>query len=110
MNKQLLLKGLAASPGKAKGKVKIILDYRSMSKIGLGEILVTPYTTPLLTIALLKASAIVTETGGISSHAAIIARELGIPCVVSIPNATKILKDGMEVVVNGEKGEVFPTQ
>jgi len=106
MKGEQLLKGLAASPGKAKGRVKIILDFESISKIKKGEILVAPYTTPLLTVAIFKASAIVTETGGISSHAAIIARELGIPCVVGAQNATRILKDGMEVVIDGERGEV----
>ena len=107
MKGERLLIGLAASLGKTKGRVKIISDFESVSKIRKGEILVAPYTTPLLTTAILKASAIVTETGGVSSHAAIVARELGIPCVVGAQNATRILKDGMEVIVDGEKGEVY---
>ncbi|RLG21451.1 hypothetical protein DRN74_02725 [Candidatus Micrarchaeota archaeon] len=107
MSKQkIILKGMPASPGVAKGKVKIILSPSDNSKIREGEILVTVMTNPLYVTAIQKAKAIITDVGGMLCHAAIVARELGIPCVVGTEKATKILKDGMEVVVNGSEGKI----
>jgi pyruvate,water dikinase len=72
-----------------------------------GDILVTVMTTPLFTSAILKASAIVTDLGGYLSHAAIVSREFGIPCVVGAEKATQILVDGQEVTVDGKQGVVY---
>ncbi len=102
-----ILSGLGASPGIVKGKVKIILSPREVNKMNDGEILVTVMTNPLYVTAIQKAKGIVTDVGGILSHAAIVARELGIPCVVGTEKATKILKDNMEVIVNGTEGKVY---
>jgi pyruvate,water dikinase len=102
-----ILNGLGASPGIVKGKVKIILNPKEIGKINKGEILVTVMTNPLYITAIEKAGAIVTDVGGMICHAAIISRELGIPCVVGTGNATKILKDNMEVIVDGTKGKVY---
>ena len=101
------LKGIAASYGIARGRVKVIHNPEDRGKLKAGEILVTTFTSPLLTPALLKASAIVTDTGGKTCHGAIIARELGIPCVVGTEKATKVLRDGMEIIVDGEKGVIY---
>ena len=107
MKGSVILRGLGASPGRVKGKAKIISDVSMIAKLKEGDILVAPFTTPLLTPAIFKASAIVTDTGGLVCHAAIVAREFGIPCVVGTDKATKVLSDGMELVVDGEKGEVY---
>lgn len=104
---KVILKGVAASAGIARGKVKIILKPSQNSKMKKGNILVTEMTNPLFVPAIQKASAIVTDVGGLTSHAAIISRELGIPCVVGTKRATKILKDGNRVKVDGIKGEIF---
>jgi len=104
--KKILLKGMPASAGKAKGKVKIILDPEKINKMKEGDILVTEMTNPLFVPAMKKAVAIVTDVGGQLSHAAIVSREFGIPCVVATKKATKTLKDGMEVIVDGSKGLV----
>lgn len=104
-----ILNGLGASPGIARGKVKIILNPKEVGKMIDGEILVTVMTNPLYVTAIQKAKAIVTDVGGLICHAAIVARELGIPCVVGTENATKILKDNMEVIVNGTEGKVYPS-
>lgn len=101
-----ILNGTPASPGVAKGKVRIILGFESLNKMNHGDILVTKFTNPLFTPAILMASAVVTDEGGTLCHAAIVSRELGIPCVVGTQKATKILSDNEEIVVDGEKGEI----
>lgn len=105
--KKIILSGMPASPGTAKGKVKIVLSPKETNKMKEGEILVTVMTNPLYVTAIQKAKAIITDVGGMICHAAIVARELGIPCVVGTKNATKKLKDGMEVIVDGSEGKVY---
>ncbi len=102
-----ILKGLPASPGYATGTVKIIRDISELSKVQKGDILVTTMTTPDMVPAMEKAAAIVTDEGGMTCHAAIVSRELGIPAVVGTENATKILKDGDVVTVDAYKGLVY---
>ncbi len=104
---KVLLKGLGASPGIATGKVKVILSEREISKVEEGDVLVTTMTTPDMVPAMKRAAAIVTDEGGLTCHAAIVSRELGVPAVVGTRDATKILKDGMIVTVDGEKGVVY---
>ena len=104
---KLILEGLGASPGVVKGKVKIILTPREANKMRDGEILVTVMTNPLYVTAIQRAKAIITDVGGMICHAAIVARELGIPCVVGTKKATKILKDGVEVIVDGSEGKIY---
>jgi len=103
----LILKGLAVSVGLAEGKVKIVKDFRQTAAFKKGEVLVTEMTDPTMVIMMSKASAIITDTGGIACHAAIVSREMGIPCVVATKNATKVLKDGQKVKVDGKKGLVY---
>jgi len=71
-----------------------------------GEVLVSPYTNPAWTPLFATAAAVVTETGGVSSDAAIVARRYGIPAVMAVAGATRLLKDGQEVVVDGNRGAV----
>ncbi|ADC69008.1 phosphoenolpyruvate synthase [Methanocaldococcus sp. FS406-22] len=104
---KILLKGIGASPGIATGTVKIIRDVSEIDKVKEGDILVTEMTTPDMVPAMKKAAAIVTDEGGLTCHAAIVSRELGTPCVVGTKKATEILKDGMIVTVDGEKGIVY---
>ena len=102
------LRGVAASPGVVRGKVRIIRSERDFDRLGACEVLVSPYTNPAWTPLFATAVAVVTETGGVSSHAAIVAREYGIPAVMAVPGATRILKDDQEVLVDGNKGVVYP--
>ncbi|WP_421077179.1 phosphoenolpyruvate synthase [Methanothermococcus sp. Ax23] len=104
---KILLKGIGASPGVVSGKVKILYDIEEIDKIKEGDILVTKMTTPDMVPAMKKASAIVTDDGGLTCHAAIISRELGTPCVVGTQKATTVLKDNMVITVDGEKGIVY---
>ncbi|AEF96319.1 phosphoenolpyruvate synthase [Methanotorris igneus] len=104
---KILVKGIGASPGIASGKVKVIFDINEIGKVEDGDVLVTKMTTPDMVPAMRRASAIVTDDGGLTCHAAIISRELGIPCVVGTKEATKVLKDGMIITVDGEKGIVY---
>ncbi len=104
---EILLKGLGASPGIGVGKVKIVLSQEEISKVEEGDVLVTTMTTPDMVPAMRKASAIVTDEGGLTCHAAIVSRELGVPAVVGTEKATKVLKDGMLVTVDGDKGIVY---
>jgi len=100
------LKGQSARPGKASGVVKIIIRAHDMDKMNQGDILVSIATDPDIVPAMKKAGAIVTEQGGITSHAAIVSRELGIPCVIGTKIATKIFNDGDRVEVDATKGIV----
>lgn len=102
-----MLKGIGASPGIARGRVKIILREEDFNKMEDGCILVTIMTNPFFVPVMQKAKGIITDVGGLLCHAAIVSRELGIPCVVGTKKATKILKDGMMVEIDGGKGEVF---
>lgn len=107
INAKVLLSGIAASPGAASGKVKIIPDPSKINKILPGDILVAEMTTPDFVPAMKRAVAIITDRGGRTAHAAIVSRELGIPCVVGTESATKLLKDGQEVTVDGSTGKVY---
>jgi len=100
------IKGLVASSGKVKGLVRVMESHRDISKIKKGEILVAPKTTPKYVPAMEKAIAIITDEGGLLSHAAIVSRELGIPCVVGTKIATQVLKDGDRVEVDANRGIV----
>ncbi|MFZ5366387.1 MAG: phosphoenolpyruvate synthase [Patescibacteria group bacterium] len=102
-----ILVGIPASPGIATGPIKVIHTAREINKVKKGEILVTEMTTPDFVPAMKKVVAIVTDRGGQTSHAAIVSRELGIPCVVGTEKATQILKNGQFVTVNGARGEVY---
>jgi pyruvate,water dikinase len=104
---EMLVKGLPASPGVGMGIAKIIKDASEISKVESGDVLVAKMTTPDFVPAMKRASAIVTDEGGMTSHAAIVSRELGIPCVVGTGNATEVLKDGMEITVDGSGGIVY---
>jgi pyruvate,water dikinase len=102
-----LLAGDAASPGLATGPVKILLDPSNIDQVKNGDILVAEMTTPDFVPAMKRAVAIVTDRGGRTSHAAIVSRELGTPCVVGTGEATKMLHDGQEITVDGSHGKVF---
>jgi len=102
-----ILSGAPASPGIASGPVKIIYSAKEVGKVLPGDVLVAPQTNPDFVPAMKKAVAIVTDSGGRTSHAAIVSRELGIPAVVGTQAATKILKTGEVVTVNGLKGEIY---
>ena len=100
------LQGKAASPGAARGTARIIHGEHEFGKLRAGDVLVSPYTTPAWTPLFGTAVAVVTETGNVSSHAAIVAREYGIPAVMAVQGATRILKDGEEILVDGNRGMV----
>ena len=104
---EVLVRGLGASPGMASGNVKIVLDIDELDKIKDGDIMVTTMTTPDMVPAMRRASGIVTDEGGVTCHASIISRELGIPCVVGTGNATTTLKENSGVTLDGKKGLVF---
>jgi len=104
---KIILKGIPASAGVVKGKVRIILDPSDNSKMKKEDILVAKITDPSFVIAMSKAVAIITDLGGLTSHPAIIARELGVPCVVSTLKATKVLKDNDKIKVDGTKGIIY---
>ncbi|MCI6931063.1 MAG: phosphoenolpyruvate synthase [Methanobrevibacter boviskoreani] len=103
----VIIKGLGASPGMASGSVKIILDLDELDKIEDGDIMVTTMTTPDMVPAMRKSSGIITDEGGVTCHASIISRELGIPCVVGTGEATNVLNDKQEVTIDGKKGLVY---
>ncbi len=103
---KIKLYGTCASVGKFKGKVKVIRSPMHIIKMEKGDILIAPMTSPDYVLGMKKAGAIVTDEGGLTSHAAIISRELKIPCVVGTKEATKRFKDGDLVEVNADHGSV----
>ena len=101
-----VLSGTAGSGGIARGRARIILDPSDPFALEPGDILVTANTDPAWTPLFVPAGGVVTEIGALGSHAMIISRELGIPCVVAVRDATHLIADGVEVVVDGTKGTV----
>lgn len=106
LGKVSTISGIVASLGIVKGLAKIVKGRKDIGKVNFGDILVAPTTHPDLMLAIRRCKAIVTDSGGITSHAAIISRELKIPCVVNTKIATQVLKDGDMVEVNANKGIV----
>jgi pyruvate,water dikinase len=102
----VLVRGLGAAPGAASGTVRRVAEIADGEKLQEGEVLVTHMTAPDWVPLMRKASAIVTDSGGMTCHAAIVSRELGIPCVVGTADATKVLRDGEVVTVDATKGAV----
>jgi len=102
-----ILPGLAASPGIGTGDVKIVHGLEDVQKIQEGDVLVTKMTNPDFVPAMKKAVAIVTDEGGLTAHAAIVSRELGVPCVVGTEKATELLKEGQIITVDGKAGKVY---
>ncbi|KKU48044.1 MAG: Phosphoenolpyruvate synthase/pyruvate phosphate dikinase [Parcubacteria group bacterium GW2011_GWA2_46_9] len=100
------VRGLSASVGKAVGRVKIVGSVKEINKVNKGDILVAVMTRPDYIIGIKKAAAIVTNEGGITCHAAIVSRELGIPCIIGTKIATEVFKDGDLVEVNANHGVV----
>ncbi|MDD5012357.1 MAG: phosphoenolpyruvate synthase [Candidatus Nanoarchaeia archaeon] len=104
---EVILSGLGASPGIGSGKVKVIKDLADLNKIVEGDILVTIMTNPDMVVTMQKSAAIITDEGGLTAHAAIVSREMGIPAVVGTRDATEKLKDGDIVTVDGSSGQVY---
>lgn len=101
------IKGVAVSQGVAQGRAKIVLDFdKDFSKMKKGDILITDETDPTMLPLMLKAKAIVTDTGGLLCHAAIISRELKIPCITGTKIATQVLKDNDLIEVDAKRGLV----
>lgn len=110
-DRKVIVKGLAASPGKATGKARVILDPSKIDEFKEGEILVTEMTAPDWVPAMKKAKAIVTDSGGTTCHASIVSRELGIPCIVGTKSrgaaATEIIGDNCDISVDASNGVVY---
>ncbi|WP_123024466.1 phosphoenolpyruvate synthase [Mycolicibacterium stellerae] len=102
----VLARGLAAAPGIASGKVRVLLTPDEGGRLQEGEILVAQMTNPDWLPTIRRAAALVTDTGGMTCHAAIVARELGVPCIVGARTGTRDLHDGTTVTVDGARGEV----
>jgi len=98
--------GLPVAKGIYEGTVKIVTSTQDFGKVQDGDIIVVYASSPAWTVPLLKAGALIAEVGGILCHTAIIAREIGVPAIVNIEQATRLLHDGDHIVVNGEAGEI----
>jgi pyruvate,water dikinase len=107
---KLIVKGLAASPGIGIGEVKIVENIQDLQKVQKGNILVTKMTNPDMVVTMQRSSGIVTDEGGMTCHAAIVSREMGIPAVVGTGQATSLLKENMLITVDGFNGEIYKGQ
>ncbi|MBA7649092.1 Phosphoenolpyruvate synthase [subsurface metagenome] len=103
----VFLSGAPASPGIASGPTRLIFDASQIDRVKDGDILVAEMTTPDFVPAMKRAAAIVTDRGGRTAHAAIVSRELGIPCVVGAEQATTTITDGQIITVDGSHGKVY---
>ncbi|MDS0473919.1 phosphoenolpyruvate synthase [Natrinema sp. 1APR25-10V2] len=103
----VLVDGLGSSPGTVSGPARIVTKLDDLAKVGEGDIIVTEMTMPDMVPAMKRASGIITDEGGMTSHAAIVSRELGVPAIVGTTNATTVLEDGQVVTLDGEKGSVL---
>ncbi len=103
----IILKGEPASPGIGTGYAKIVNSAKNIDKVKKGEILVTEMTTPDFVPAMKRVKAIVTDKGGQTSHAAIVSRELGVPCVVGTKKGTQVLENKKVITVDGKTGNVY---
>ncbi|MFH5797622.1 pyruvate, water dikinase [Haladaptatus sp. CMAA 1911] len=103
---EIIVDGLGASPGIASGAVRLVSKLDQLDKVSDGDIIVTEMTTPDMVPAMKRAAGIITNEGGMTSHAAIVSRELGVPAVVGCGNATDALDDGQVVTLDGDKGTV----
>ncbi|MBB3752704.1 pyruvate,water dikinase [Mycolicibacterium sp. BK634] len=106
----VLARGLAAAPGQATGVVRVLRSPEEGARLLDGEVLVAPMTNPDWLPTLRRAAALVTDTGGMTCHAAIVARELGVPCIVGTRTATTDLPEGSLVTVDGTHGRVLAAQ
>ncbi len=104
---KVIVSGMGASPGIGSGPVKIIRRMEDLDKIKQGDVMVTQMTNPDMVVAMQRAAAIVTDEGGVTAHAAIVSREMGIPAVVGTETATSVLEDGQEITVDGTNGKVY---
>lgn len=105
-SEDVLLKGLGASPGVVSGPARIVTKLDQLDKVGEGDIIITEMTTPDMVPAMKRAAGIITDEGGMTSHAAIVSRELGCPAVVGSSGATTQLTDGQTITIDGDKGTV----
>ena len=104
---EVILEGIPASPGIGSGVVKIIETMDDLQKIEKGDILVTKMTNPDMVVSMQKSTAIITDEGGLTAHAAIVSREMGIPAIVGTQTATKTLKEGELITVDGFTGKIY---
>ena len=104
---EVLLQGLPAVPGQASGVVRVLANVKDGGRLQDGEVLVAQMTNPDWLPTMRRASALITDSGGMTCHAAIVARELGVPCIVGARTATRDLKDGTVVTVDGTHGRVL---
>src|SRR6185312_4407923 len=103
----VLLRGLGGAPGSGSGRARILRSLKDAEELGDGDVLVTHMTAPDWTALMRRAAAIVTDSGGMTCHAAIVSRELGIPCVVGTGEATRVLRDGELVTVDATRGLIL---
>jgi phosphoenolpyruvate synthase/pyruvate phosphate dikinase len=101
-----LIRGMTANPGRARGPARVILRQPDITTMQKGEVLVTTMTTPSLMFAVERAVAIVTDEGGMLCHAAIISRELNIPCIIATERATRLIHTGQLIDVDANEGFV----
>ena len=98
------LQGIGASQGAVRGIARVARSVEEAARVEQGAILVCPFTDPGWTVTLDRVAGVVTETGGLLSHAAVICREYGIPAVLAVPRATERIRDGQHIVIDGGRG------
>ena len=103
-----IVEGLGASPGRASGTARVITKLDHLDQVREGDVIITEMTMPDMVPAMKRAAGIVTDEGGMTSHASIVSRELGVPAVVGTQRATSIIEDGQSITLDGDRGVVTP--
>ncbi|HTK61002.1 MAG TPA: PEP-utilizing enzyme, partial [Pseudonocardia sp.] len=101
-----VLQGIPGCPGKARGRARVVLDSHDPTALEPGDVLIAPITDPSWTPLFVPAAGVIVDVGAPLSHAIIVSRELGIPCVVSVTDATRKIPGGAIVTVDGSLGTV----
>lgn len=101
------INGKGASKGKYSGKACLVESINDFAKVHMGDIIIVHSSSPAWTVPMLQAGALVSELGGIISHTAIVAREMGIPCIVGAKGVFDVVKDGDLLEIDGETGDIY---
>jgi pyruvate, water dikinase len=102
----IIARGIPVSPGKVTGPVKIVKNPEDVKKVNEGDIMVVSHSSPAFAIGVMKAAGLICERGGIMTHICIVAKELGIPCMARVENATQLLTDSSHITLDAAEGTI----
>ena len=106
-NNSIIAKGISVCPGQVTGPVKIVKNPADVKKINQGDIMVVSHSSPAFAIGVMNAAGLICERGGMMTHICIVAKELGIPCMARVENATQSFKENSTITLNATEGVIY---